>query len=156
MSEVSLFKHIRLEGDFTLSSGKKSNYFYDFDRLSPHELLNATEKLIEKIEQTGIEFDYVVAPAIGGIIPGWMVAGSFAKPLVIVDKENKLRPNWPRPTTAMSKYIIIDDVISTYQTVNKIKEIFKDAPFAGTACFVFRGESLDKNTIYLERGEVEV
>lgn len=153
MSEkVSLFEHIKLEGDFTLNSGKKSNVFYDFDLLSPHELVGAVERLIEKIGESNVEFDFVVAPAIGGIIPGWMVAGSFAKPFIIVDGAGKVRG---RPVEA-GKFLVVDDVVSTYGTVKRMEETL-NGELAGVASFIFRGEDVDKKifALFLERVEVE-
>lgn len=148
-----MFEHIRLEGDFTLSSGKKSPYFYDFDLLTPNETLDACEKLIELIDQSLVKFDFVVAPALGGIIPGFMVSGSFKKPLVTVDKEGKVRG--PKVN---GNFIIIDDTVSTYQTVERIKKIFEDCKCVAAASYIFRGKEYDKslNTISLFKAEEEV
>jgi orotate phosphoribosyltransferase len=145
-----MFEEARIEGDFTLSSGKKSTVFYDFDRVPPQLLLQWADQLCDKIKSSGLKFDYVVAPAIGGIILGWLVAGEAGVPLVIVDKDGKTRGNWPDK----SKFIVVDDVISTYDTIKRVASIFSDK-CVGAAGFIFRGKTLLSNTIVLEHKEIE-
>lgn len=146
-----MFEEARIEGDFTLSSGKKSTVFYDFDRVPPAQLLKYADQLCDKIKESGIKFDYVVAPAIGGIILGWLVAGEAGVPLVIVDKDNKTRGTWPDK----SKFIVVDDVISSYETIKRMRDLFSDR-LVGAAGFIFRGKKILPNTIVLEHKEVEV
>lgn len=146
-----MFEECKLEGDFTLTSGKKSNVYYDFDLLTPQELLGYADKLCVKLQ--GAQFDFVVAPALGGIILGWLVAGEFGKRLVIMPKEEP-----PRGLTKVtgSQYIIVDDVISTYGTMKKVAEAMgKKYTCVGLGAFIFRGKKLLKNTYVLDCKEVE-
>lgn len=154
-----MFDECKLEGDFILNSGKQSNVFYDFDLLSPRELLEYVDKLCIKLQ--GVKFDFVVAPALGGILPGYLIAGEFGKRLVIADKNGKFRG---LTKVVGSQYIIVDDVISTYGTAKKIAEAMlalqKDYSVpkftcVGVAAFIFRGEKMIKNTHVLEHKEVE-
>ena len=56
-----------LEGDFTLSSGKKSNYYINMKKaITDPEILSTISKLItEKIADEGI--DKVAGPALGAV-----------------------------------------------------------------------------------------
>jgi len=148
-----MFEECRIEGDFTLSSGKKSNVFYDFDRLTPRELLEYVDKLCLKLQ--GIDFDFVLAPATGGILPGWLVAGEFGKRLVIADKDGKCYRGLDK--VEGKNYVIIDDVISTYGTAKRVAEgLGIEYKCVGIAAFIFRGKKLSKNVHVLEHKEVEV
>ena len=153
-----MFEECRIEGDFLLSSGKKSNVFYDFDLLEPRQMLEYVDKLCIKLQ--GLDFDYVVSPAIGGIIPGWLVAGEFGKKFLSVDKESKLR-GWPYTAIdatlpqQKAKYIIVDDVISTYGTAKRIAEAIPTFKCVAIAAFIFRGNKLLKHTYVLEHKEEE-
>lgn len=145
-----MFEEVRVEGEFTLSSGRKSTVFYDFDLASPQQFLKWADQLCDKIKESGIKFDYVVAPAIGGIILGWLVAGEAGVPLVIVDKDGKTRGQWPDK----SRFIVVDDVISTYGTIKRVAGMFGDL-CVGAAGFIFRGEKMLPKTIVLEHKEIE-
>lgn len=140
----------------TLTSGERSSVFYDFDLLSPRELLEYVDKLCIKLQ--GMPFDFVVAPAIGGILPGWLVAGEFGKRLVIAEKDGGAFRGLEKVTG--SQYLVVDNVISTYGTVKKLAEnltmIDKKYTCVGIAAFIFRGKKLGKNTYVLEHKEVEV
>jgi len=146
-----MFEECKLEGEFTLTSGKKSTVFYDFDLLTPQELVGYVDKLCVKLQQ--VKFDFVVAPAIGGIIVGWMVAGEFGKRLVIADKEGKLRGIEKVEGT---QYIVVDDVISTYGTIKKVANRL-NPPYqcVGVGALVFRGDTKLNNTFFLAHKEIE-
>ena len=67
-----MFEECRIEGDFTLSSGRKSAYFYDLDLLLPREAATYTELLLQSIHMdTRKDIDFVACPAIGGVVPGF-------------------------------------------------------------------------------------
>lgn len=166
-SEVSLsfgddlFKSIRIEGNFTLTSGKKSNYFYDFERMSPNYMTFVSGLLHEKLVSKGCEFEFAIGPAYGGIIPAHTVADFAGKSfLSYFPKTNEFRG---QIKNAAGRYVIVDDVISTYETVaSTIKAVddkFPGARCVGVACFVFRGQEIQSGfpfTYYLQKGEVEV
>lgn len=155
-----LFKSIKIKGDFTLTSGKKSNYFYDFERMTPNYMTFVSGILHERIKDH-CEFEFVVGPAYGGIIPGYCVADFAQKEFVAFNpRTGSFRGN---VKTMAGRFIIVDDVISSYQTVDKtiavISEKHPSVRCVGTACFVFRGEKVREGgfrTFYLHRGEVEL
>ena len=153
-----MFEECRLEGDFKLSSGRKSLYFYDFDLLSPEETAAYAKELVDTVPKEMIEgIDFIASPAIGGITVGFLVAFALNKRFVIIDKGDNLRGTDFRA----SRYLVVDDVISTYQAVNKVEEALGDNQCVGAAAFIFRGDLDDLTkqefpTFFLARKEPEL
>lgn len=154
-----MFEECKLEGDFKLSSGLKSNVFYDFDLLTPKQVLEYVDKLCSAInEHANVrKFDYVAAPAIGGIIPGFLVAGEFGVPLVIVEKDGTIRgvKNGAVTTGVPRTFLIVDDVTASYKTGKRIAELLSPDKPVGIASYIFRGKKATQGTVYLEQKEVE-
>lgn len=134
-----MFEHIAIPGDYELSSGRKSSIFYDFHRLQPKEMELYSTKLAEYIKDSEISFDYVVAPATGGVLPGYIVSYCFDKFLYIVEKDNEIKPYKPN----LGEYIIVDDVITSFGTVNRIRENLPGKCVA-VASFIYRGSNEDQ------------
>ncbi len=153
----SLFSECRLEGKFTLSSGRVSNFFYDFDLLSPKEVAEYVEQLITQIpEEIFEEVDFIAAPALGGIVPGFLIAFAKNKPFVTIDKGGNLRG----PQFDTGRYLIVDDVITSFKAANSVQTALAGMDAVGIAAYVFRGTraDLDKQDIpafYLSRKEQE-
>lgn len=154
-----MFEECRIKGEFDLSSGKKSPYFYDFDLLSSEALMEYSVKLAALIPKSlKMEIDFVATPILGGIEIAFVVAGALKVPRVkVLTVEERTRG----PVFTNKKYLIVDDVISSGQAVNKVINILADNVCIGTAAFVFRGtseETLVKSfpMYYLEQKEVEV
>jgi orotate phosphoribosyltransferase len=152
-----MFEECRLEGTFTLSSGRKSTVFYDFDLLSPREAAEYVQQLIQQIPKEVIRAaNFIACPAIGGIVPATFFAFAADKRLVIVDKDGKLRG----PEFQAGKYLIIDDVITSFQAANRVRNALPGMEALGVAAYVFRGtwEDLKKQdypAFYLARKESE-
>lgn len=148
-----MFEEIRIEGNFTLSSGRKSKFFYDFNLLPSSEVFKYTEDLFHLT--AGIEYDFVVAPAIGGIIPGYLFS-LFAKcPLLVLDKQQLMRGGL---LFSFENYLIVDDVLTSYKTADRIREYFAgDYTCLAYASYIFRGSDKDlrTGTYFLERKEEE-
>ncbi len=152
-----MFEECRLEGNFKLSSGRKSPYFYDFDLLNPEEAAAYAKELVDSLPKTFLKgVDFIASPAIGGIIVGFLVAFALNKHLVIVDKDNS-----PRGTDfKASRYLIVDDVITTFQAVNRVEKALGENQCVGAAAFIFRGDledltAQDFPTFFLSRKEPE-
>lgn len=153
-----MFEECRLEGDFELSSGRKSGVFYDFDLLKPRETAAYVQQLVDQLD--GVinwdEVDFIAAPALGGIVPAFLFAFAKDKPLVIVDKEDGLRG----PEFKSGNYLIVDDVITSFQAANKVKAALPGRNCLGVAAYIFRGSWDDLNkqdypAHYLARKEQE-
>lgn len=153
-----MFEECKLEGDFTLSSGRQSGVFYDFDLLTPQETAEYVEQLIRQVpEEIFEEIDFIASPALGGIVPGFLVAFAKRKPFVYIDKEGKLRG----PEFKVGKYLIVDDVITSFKAANSVRAALPGLAAVGVAAYIFRGsrEDLDKQdypAYYLARKEQEV
>mgnify|MGYP003289385578 CR=1 FL=1 len=78
-----------LEGDFTLSSGKKSNYYINMKKaITDPEILSTISKLItEKI--AGEDIDKVAGPALGAVPIATAVSLESQIPLLMIRKEKK-------------------------------------------------------------------
>ncbi len=153
-----MFEECRLEGEFTLSSGLKSSFFYDFDLLHPRETADYVERLAREVpEEIWKKIDFVAAPALGGIVPGFLMAFAKQKPFVLVDKEGKLRG----PEFKTGKYLIVDDVITSFGAANKVVAACgRECVVVGVAAYIFRGnrqdlEKQDYPAFYLARKEQE-
>ena len=78
-----------LEGDFTLSSGKKSNYYINMKKaITEPEILSTISKLIsDKIKDDAI--DKVAGPALGAVPIATAVSLESKLPLLMIRKEKK-------------------------------------------------------------------
>ena len=76
------------EGDFTLASGKKSNYYVNMKRaITEPEILSTIAKLInEKIDD---DIDKIAGPALGAVPIATAVSLESKKPLLMIRKEKK-------------------------------------------------------------------
>jgi orotate phosphoribosyltransferase len=153
-----MFEECRIEGDFTLSSGRSSDVFYDFDLLTPREAAEYVEQLLRQMDPVfdWNEVDFIAAPAVGGIVPAFLVSFAKDKPLVIIDKEGSPRG----PEFSTGKYLIVDDVITSFSAANRVVEALPESNCLGVAAYIFRGsyEDLNKqsfNSYYLARKEQE-
>jgi len=157
-----MFEEIRLAGNFTLSSGRKSSYFYDFNLLLPHEMTIHVKQLVNSIPRELVKrASFIASPAHGGIVPGFLAAFALDKPFVILGKDGELRG----PSFMDSPYIIVDDVVTSFQAVSKVQAALKKNTCIGVAALMYRG-SVDEYSVYtaskkyplfyLARGEQEV
>jgi orotate phosphoribosyltransferase len=156
-----MFEECRLEGYFTLSSGRKSEVFYDFDLLLPWEVANYVEQLVNEVpDELWQKIDFIVSPSLGGVVPGFLVAFAKKKPFVVVDKEEKLRG----PEFKTGKYLIVDDVITSFKAANIVRSVLsresQELEVLGVLAYIFRGSSSDLDAqdypaFYLARKEQE-
>jgi orotate phosphoribosyltransferase len=153
-----MFEECRIKGEHDLSSGKKSPYFYDFDLLSSEDTMEYAYALAELIpSQLRGEIDFIATPILGGIEIAYVIAGIFGKPRVkVLTVEERTRG----PVFEGKNYLIVDDVISSGQAVNKVINILGGNLCVGVAAFIFRGAdeaSMCKAfpMYYLEQKEVE-
>ncbi len=153
-----MFEECRLEGEFELSSGKKSPIYYDFDLLSSDATIEYAAKLADLIPKSlRNEIDFVATPILGGIEIAFVIAGILSVPRVkVLTVEERLRG----PAFRGKKFLIVDDVISSGRAMNKVIYNLIGNTCVGAAAFIFRGtseESLCKAfpLLYLERKEPE-
>ncbi len=132
-----------LEGHFILSSGLRSPVFLQKARvfMNADKTSQLCAALADKIRQSGIDdIDYVVGPAVGGIIPAYETSRHLQVPNIWVEREDgkfKLR-RFEIPDGA--RVVVIEDIVSTglsiRETVDALREIGADVLAA--ACIVDR------------------
>ena len=151
-----MFNECRLEGQFALSSGRKSTVFYDFDLLSTEETASYAKLLVDQLPKDLVnQIDFIASPALGGIEIAFLVAFALNKPRVKIDKGGNVRG----PEFRGQRFFVVDDVITSYQAVNRVCEVLEGNRCVGAAAFIYRGFSKDLSkgfpTIYLAHKEPE-
>jgi len=133
-----------LEGHFILSSGLRSPIFLQKARvfMYPERTERLCKALAAKIRDSGIEFDLVVSPALGGLIPGYETARHLGVPAMWVEREQgefRLR-RFELPADA--KILVVEDIVSTglsiRETITAIRAIGGDVVAA--ACLIDRSD----------------
>lgn len=143
-----------LEGHFILSSGLRSPVFLQKARVFMHAQHTETlcKALAEKISAAFPDgIDYVVGPAVGGIIPAYETSRHLGIPNVWVERENgefRLR-RFELPKGA--KVVVVEDIVSTglsiRETVDALKKL--DANVLAAACLVDRSAGKSDTTVPL-------
>lgn len=133
-----------LEGHFILSSGLRSPIFLQKARvfMYPERTERLCKALAERIRADGIEFDLIVSPALGGLIPGYETARHLGVPAMWVEREQgefRLR-RFELPANA--KILVVEDIVSTglsiRETITAIRAIGGDVVAA--ACLIDRSD----------------
>lgn len=133
-----------LEGHFILSSGLRSPIFLQKARvfMYPDRTERLCKALAEKIRAEGVEFDLIVSPALGGLIPGYETARHLGVPAMWVEREQgefRLR-RFELPENA--RIIVVEDIVSTglsiRETISAIRGIGGNVVAA--ACLIDRSD----------------
>ena len=142
-----------LSGHFCLTSGLHSDTYFQCAKL--YQYPDVVEKLAcelaKKLEN--VEFDTIVAPAIGAVIFGYEVAKQAKKRNLFVErKDNEMQLRRGYILKKGEKVVIIEDVITTARTIFETMEAIKefDCEVVGVACIVDRtqGKLDDQFKIY--------
>jgi orotate phosphoribosyltransferase len=133
-----------LEGHFILSSGLRSPIFLQKARvfMYPERTERLCKALAERIREAGVEFDLIVSPALGGLIPGYETARHLGVPAMWVEREQgefRLR-RFELPENA--RIIVVEDIVSTglsiRETISAIRNIGGNVVAA--ACLIDRSD----------------
>lgn len=142
-----------LTGHFCLTSGLHSDTYFQCAKL--YQYPDVVEKLAQELAQKleGVEFDTIVAPAIGAVIFGYETAKQAKKRNLFVERKDgvmMLRRGYSLKKG--EKVVIIEDVITTARTIFETIEALKEfeCEIAGVGCIVDRtqGKLNDKFTIH--------
>ncbi len=130
-----------LRGHFCLTSGLHSDIYFQCAKL--YQYPEYTEKIAKYIVKSlkGVEFDTIVAPAIGAVIIGYEVAKQAGKRNLFVERNNgtmQLRRGYTLKKG--ERIVIIEDVITTARTINETIEAIKEfePEIAAVGCIVDR------------------
>lgn len=129
-----------LSGHFLLSSGMHSASYMQCARLLriPQYASFVGEQLARLVGP--YKPDFIVAPAIGGLIIGHELAGALDIPFLFCERQDgkmTLR-RFDRP--GKQRFFAVEDVITTGGSVNEVGEVMQEAgsEWLGTACLADR------------------
>jgi orotate phosphoribosyltransferase len=132
-----------LEGHFVLSSGLHSSVFLQkmFVFMDPARTERVCRALAERIRDAFGPVDYVVSPAVGGIVPGYETARHLGAKAVFVERENgvfALRRGFTIPPGA--RVVMVEDIVTTGLSSRECLAALLDHPgvILGAACLIDR------------------
>jgi orotate phosphoribosyltransferase len=131
-----------LEGHFILTSGLRSPVFLQKARVFMHA--DKTERLCralaEKIRAEAGEIDYVVGPAVGGIIPAYETSRHLGVPAVWVEREAGVFKLRRFEMGKGARVVIVEDIVTTGLSIRETVECLRElgAEIVAAACIVDR------------------
>jgi orotate phosphoribosyltransferase len=105
-----------LEGHFILSSGLRSPVFIQKARvfMHPQKTEIICKALAERIRSAGLGvIDYVVGPALGGIIPAYETARHLGVPAIWVERVDGQMQMKRFEIAKGSRVVIVEDIVTT-------------------------------------------
>src|SRR5262245_22298413 len=132
-----------LEGHFILTSGLRSPIFLQKARVFMHA--DKTEKLCRALarkirdEVTG-PIDYVVGPAIGGLIPAYETSRHLGVPAIWVERENGVFRLRRFEVERGARAVIVEDIVTTGLSIRETIDCLKaiGVEVAAAACIIDR------------------
>ncbi len=151
-----------LEGHFILTSGLRSPVFLQKARVFMHA--DKTEKLCkalaEKIKAADLgPIDYVVGPAIGGLIPSYETSRHLGVPSVWVERENGVFRLRRFDVPKGARVVIVEDIVTTGLSIRETIACMEDLGIevVAAACIVDRSAGkADVGTRLIALAEYEV
>jgi orotate phosphoribosyltransferase len=132
-----------LEGHFILTSGLRSPVFLQKARVFMHA--DKTERLCKALaarirETVGEGIDYVVGPAVGGIIPAYETSRHLGVPAIWVEREAgtfRLRRFEIAPG---ARVVIVEDIVTTGLSIRETIDCLRaiGAEVVAAACIIDR------------------
>lgn len=130
-----------LEGHFLLSSGKHSQRYIQCAKLLQYPKL--AEKTIETVAQKiNVEYDTIIGPAMGGIIPSYILGMKLNKKTIFSERlNNKMTLRRGFEIEKDEKILIMEDVITTGKSSLEVKDLVESlgAKVVGFSCIANRG-----------------
>ncbi|MFD2235957.1 orotate phosphoribosyltransferase [Aureimonas populi] len=132
-----------LEGHFILTSGLRSPVFLQKARVFMHPPL--TERLCKamaeriRAEVAG-DIDYVVGPAVGGLIPAYETSRHLGVPAIWVEREGGVFRLRRFEIPAGARVVIVEDIVTTGLSIRETVACLEDlgAEVLAAACIVDR------------------
>ena len=132
-----------LEGHFILSSGLRSPVFLQKARVFMHA--DKTEKLCKalaaKIREAGLgKIDYVVGPAIGGLIPAYETSRHLGVPAIWVEREAGQFRLRRFEIDKGARVVIVEDIVTTGLSIRETIACLEaiGAEVVAAACIIDR------------------
>lgn len=132
-----------LEGHFILTSGRHSGIYMQKAKVFMHadmteKLCRAlADKICQKVEG---KIDYVVGPAIGGLIPSYETSRHLGVPSIWVERENGKFRLRRFDIPKRSRVVIVEDIVTTGLSIKETIEAMREAGanVVAAACIVDR------------------
>ncbi len=142
-------------GDFTLSSGRKSDLYFDIKGLlmDPHPAATLHIEFITFIQESiGGKYATFVGMELGGAqLVQFLVARGWHGAIVRKNqKKYGLKDRIIRSKASYEDVVIVDDVITSGNTVNEVAELFPAPQVLGVFCIIDRSEKQDYNSLFKE------
>ncbi|WP_069636528.1 orotate phosphoribosyltransferase [Campylobacter pinnipediorum] len=105
-----------LQGHFLLSSGKHSEFYLQSAKVLENPSLAGilADELASIINNSGIEFDSVCSPALGGLLAGYELTRASKKRFIFTERvEGKMSLRRGFEVLNGEKFIICEDIITT-------------------------------------------
>lgn len=151
-----------LEGHFILTSGLRSPVFLQKARVFMHA--DKTERLCRALAddiraKVPGRIDYVVGPAIGGLIPAYETSRHLGVPAIWVERENGEFRLRRFEIEKGARVVIVEDIVTTglsiRETIDCLKKLGADV--AAAACIIDRSAGkADVGTKLVALAEYEV
>ena len=132
-----------LQGHFILTSGLRSPTFLQKARVFMHA--DKTERLCkalaEKIrQQVPGRIDYVVGPAIGGLIPAYETSRHLGVPAIWVEREQGVFRLRRFEIEKGARVVVVEDIVTTGLSIRETVECLRGigAEVAAAACIIDR------------------
>ena len=132
-----------LEGHFVLSSGLHSSVFLQkmFVFMDPARTERLCRALARKVTEAYGPVDYVVSPAVGGIVPGYETARHLGAKAIFVEREGgvfTLRRGFTIPEGA--RVVMVEDIVTTGLSSRECLAAIRQHPgdLLGAACLIDR------------------
>ncbi len=132
-----------LEGHFILSSGLRSPVFLQkmFIFQDPVRTERLCRALAARITAAFGVVDYVVSPAVGGIVPGYETARALGAKAIFVEREDgefRLRRGFAIPSGA--RVVMVEDIVTTGLSSRECLASIASEPgtILGAACLIDR------------------
>lgn len=132
-----------LEGHFILTSGLRSPTFLQKARVFMHA--DKTERLCkalaEKIRaEVKAPIDYVVGPAVGGLIPAYETSRHLGVPAIWVEREQGVFRLRRFEIEKGARVVIVEDIVTTGLSIRETIECLRDlgAEVLAAACIIDR------------------
>ena len=132
-----------LEGHFILTSGLRSPIFLQKARVFMHA--GKTERLCRALaarirETVGEGIDYVVGPAVGGIIPAYETSRHLGVPAIWVEREGGVFRLRRFEIAPGARVVIVEDIVTTGLSIRETVECLRGigADVVAAACIIDR------------------
>jgi len=132
-----------LEGHFILTSGLRSPVFLQKARVFMHA--DKTEALCRALaarirEEVPGRIDYVVGPAVGGLIPAYETSRHLGVPAIWVERENGVFRLRRFEIEKGARVVVVEDIVTTGLSIRETVTCLEDlgAEVAAAACIIDR------------------